>query len=45
MGMSSVHIQFTPSNIYNKEQDYISKTNIVKDEIEAQENFELCKGS
>ena len=45
MGMSSVHIQFIPSNICNKEQDSISKTNIVKDDIEAQENFELCKGN
>lgn len=44
MGMSSGHIQFIPSNIYNKQQDYISKTNIVKGDTEAQENFELCKG-
>lgn len=41
--MSSVHIQFTPPNIYNKERDYISQNEIANDDIEALENVELCK--
>ena len=42
-GMSSVHIQFIPPNIYNKEQEYISKNDIANDDTEALENVELCQ--